>query len=51
LPDGFNFGATDIASAITKLRLHDRQHRRSNLERKPFVAPFCGPTIHPNLLA
>ena len=43
LPDGFNLGPTDIAPAITKLRLHDRQHRRPNLERKPLVALFCGP--------
>ena len=39
-PDGFNFGATDIAPAVTKFRLHDRQHRRSILERKPIVEPF-----------
>jgi hypothetical protein len=43
LPDRFNFGPTEIAPAITKLRLHDRQHRRPNLERKPFGALFCGP--------
>jgi nucleotidyltransferase/DNA polymerase involved in DNA repair len=42
LPDRFNFGATDIAPAITKLRLHDRQHRRSILERKHIVESFCG---------
>ena len=47
LADGFNSGATDIAPAITKLRLHDRQHRRSNLERKPIVEPFCRSTPHP----
>ena len=47
LPDGFNVGATDIAPAITKLRLHDRQHRQSNLERKPIVKPFCRSTPHP----
>jgi hypothetical protein len=40
LPDGFNLGATDIAPAITKLRLHDCQHRRSILERKPIVEAF-----------
>ena len=40
LPDGFNLGTTDIAPAITELRLHDRQHRRFNLERKPLVELF-----------
>jgi hypothetical protein len=39
LPDGFNFGATDTASAMTELRLYDRQHRRSILERKHIVEP------------
>jgi hypothetical protein len=43
LSDGFNFGATDIAPTITKLRLHDCQHRRLILERKPIVEPICGP--------
>jgi hypothetical protein len=43
LPDGFNFGATDIAPAITKLRLHDRQHTRPILERKPLFEPFLPP--------
>jgi hypothetical protein len=41
LPDGFNFGATDIAPAITKIRLHDPRHGRSILERKPVVELFC----------
>jgi hypothetical protein len=45
LPDGFNFGATNIAPAITKLRLHDRQHTRSILERKPVVEPFSSPAL------
>jgi hypothetical protein len=40
LPDGFNFGATDIAPAITKLRLHDHQPTRSILERKPLLELF-----------
>jgi hypothetical protein len=43
LPDGFNFGTTDIAPAITKLRLHDRQPTRSILERKPLIEPFLLP--------
>jgi hypothetical protein len=37
LADGFNLGATDITAAITKFRLHSRQHKRSILERKPIV--------------
>jgi hypothetical protein len=49
LPDGFNVGATDIAPAITKLRLHDRQHRRTILERKPIFEPFCDPAGQPFL--
>src|ERR1035441_8256041 len=48
LPDGFNVGATDSAPAITKLRLHDRQHRRSILERKPIVEPFFAPLRRSN---
>jgi hypothetical protein len=43
LPDGFNFGATDIAPAITKLRLHDHQPTRSILERKPLLELFLLP--------
>jgi hypothetical protein len=37
LPDKFNFGAADIAPAITKLRLDDNQQWRSVLERQPIV--------------
>jgi hypothetical protein len=40
LPDGFNFSATEIAPAITKLRLHDRLCWWSILERKPVVDFF-----------
>jgi hypothetical protein len=47
LPDGFNLGATDMAPAITKLRLHGCQHRRSILERKPIVEPFLLPNPPP----
>jgi hypothetical protein len=37
LPDKFNFLGTNLAAPVSKLALHDRQLRRSKMERKGIV--------------
>ena len=34
LPDKFNFLGANLAAPVNKLALHDRQLRRSKMERK-----------------
>jgi hypothetical protein len=40
LPDKFNFLGANLAAPVNKLALHDRQLRRSKMERKSLVDIF-----------
>jgi hypothetical protein len=40
LPDKFNFLGAHLAAPVNKLALHDRQLRRSKMERKSLVDVF-----------
>jgi hypothetical protein len=40
LPDKFNFLGANLAAPVNKLALHDRQLRRSKMERKCLVDIF-----------
>src|ERR1035438_6365259 len=41
LPDKFNFLGANLAAPVNQLALHDRQLRRSKMERKCHVGVFC----------
>jgi hypothetical protein len=44
LPDQFNFLGANPAAPVNKLALHDRQLRRSKMERKGIVGIVFAPT-------